>query len=93
MEEQPKRKGSKEKERVAKKRKRAIDDEDNEEEEEEKEKGGETTNNKDKGDPSSTGEYAPRWSSLDTRPLPTWYDEAKFGIFIHWGTLLFIIYN
>ncbi len=19
------------------------------------------------------------------RPLPTWYDEAKFGIFIHWG--------
>lgn len=22
---------------------------------------------------------------MDTRPLPTWYDEAKFGIFIHWG--------
>ena len=29
--------------------------------------------------------YEPNWSSLDTRPLPTWYDEAKFGIFIHWG--------
>lgn len=29
--------------------------------------------------------YAPTWSSLDSRPLPPWYDEAKFGIFIHWG--------
>jgi alpha-L-fucosidase len=25
------------------------------------------------------------WESLDSRPLPSWYDEAKFGIFIHWG--------
>ncbi|XP_013106026.1 putative alpha-L-fucosidase [Stomoxys calcitrans] len=29
--------------------------------------------------------YEPKWSSLDKRPLPTWYDEAKVGIFIHWG--------
>jgi hypothetical protein len=29
--------------------------------------------------------YAPTWESLDARPLPTWYDEAKLGIFIHWG--------
>jgi len=29
--------------------------------------------------------YTPDWESLDSRPLPTWYDEAKFGIFIHWG--------
>nr|CAB3247383.1 alpha-L-fucosidase [Phallusia mammillata] len=29
--------------------------------------------------------YEPNWDSLDSRPLPTWYDEAKFGIFIHWG--------
>lgn len=29
--------------------------------------------------------YAPTWTSLDNRPLPPWYDEAKFGIFIHWG--------
>ena len=29
--------------------------------------------------------YTPDWDSLDTRPLPAWYDEAKFGIFIHWG--------
>lgn len=29
--------------------------------------------------------YEPTWESLDSRPLPTWYDEAKLGIFIHWG--------
>ncbi|XP_065536761.1 plasma alpha-L-fucosidase isoform X1 [Lathamus discolor] len=29
--------------------------------------------------------YEPTWSSLDTRPLPAWFDEAKFGVFIHWG--------
>lgn len=32
-----------------------------------------------------TAQYQPTWDSLDTRPLPDWYDEAKFGIFIHWG--------
>ena len=25
------------------------------------------------------------WESLDSRPNPKWYDESKFGIFIHWG--------
>lgn len=29
--------------------------------------------------------YTPDWTSLDSRPLPEWYDEAKFGIFVHWG--------
>lgn len=29
--------------------------------------------------------YQPTWDSLDKRPLPDWYDQAKFGIFIHWG--------
>lgn len=29
--------------------------------------------------------YDPTWESLDSRPLPAWYDQAKFGIFIHWG--------
>jgi alpha-L-fucosidase len=29
--------------------------------------------------------YEATWESLDSRPLPAWYDEAKFGIFIHWG--------
>ncbi|XP_041347731.1 alpha-L-fucosidase-like [Gigantopelta aegis] len=30
-------------------------------------------------------EYQPTWPSLDSRPLPAWYDESKLGIFIHWG--------
>jgi alpha-L-fucosidase len=29
--------------------------------------------------------YLPNWDSVDKRPLPTWYDEAKVGIFVHWG--------
>ena len=29
--------------------------------------------------------YTPDWSSLDSRPLPEWYDDAKFGIFMHFG--------
>jgi alpha-L-fucosidase len=29
--------------------------------------------------------YRADWESLDRRPTPQWYTEAKFGIFIHWG--------
>lgn len=29
--------------------------------------------------------YEPTWDSLDSRPLPKWYDAAKVGIFLHWG--------
>lgn len=29
--------------------------------------------------------YEDNWSSLDKRPMPEWFNEAKFGIFIHWG--------
>lgn len=29
--------------------------------------------------------YAPNWESIDTRPVPAWFADAKFGIFIHWG--------
>src|SRR6185312_8596797 len=29
--------------------------------------------------------YQPNWASLDTRPTPQWYLDAKFGVFIHWG--------
>lgn len=29
--------------------------------------------------------YEPTWESLDSRPIPTWFTDAKFGIFIHWG--------
>jgi alpha-L-fucosidase len=29
--------------------------------------------------------YQNSWESLDKRPIPTWFEDAKFGIFIHWG--------
>ena len=29
--------------------------------------------------------YQPNWDSIDKRPMPGWFTEAKFGIFIHWG--------
>src|SRR5471030_1887974 len=29
--------------------------------------------------------YAANWESIDRRPSPKWYTDAKFGIFIHWG--------
>jgi len=29
--------------------------------------------------------YKPEWESLDKRPVPQWFQDAKFGIFIHWG--------
>ena len=29
--------------------------------------------------------YQPNWESLDSRPIPEWFEDAKFGIFIHWG--------
>lgn len=29
--------------------------------------------------------YTADWESLDTRPVPEWFEDAKFGIFIHWG--------
>jgi alpha-L-fucosidase len=25
------------------------------------------------------------WQALDHRPMPAWFQDAKFGIFIHWG--------
>ena len=29
-----------------------------------------------------TAGYTPDWPSLDSRPLPAWYDEAKLGVFM-----------
>ncbi|KAF8794840.1 Alpha-L-fucosidase like protein [Argiope bruennichi] len=34
---------------------------------------------------SVQSKYTPDWESLDSRPLPAWFDEAKVGIFLHWG--------
>ena len=32
-----------------------------------------------------SADYLPTWDSLNSRPLPKWYDQSKFGIFLHWG--------
>lgn len=29
--------------------------------------------------------YRPTWESLNQRGIPQWFNEEKFGIFIHWG--------
>ena len=29
--------------------------------------------------------YESNWDSLATAPTPQWWDDGKFGIFIHWG--------
>jgi alpha-L-fucosidase len=34
---------------------------------------------------SQPSKYAPDWDSLKTHPVPAWYEDAKLGIFIHWG--------
>ncbi|XP_042295061.1 tissue alpha-L-fucosidase [Sceloporus undulatus] len=34
---------------------------------------------------ASAERYSPDWASLDSRPLPGWFDEAKVGVFLHWG--------
>jgi alpha-L-fucosidase len=31
------------------------------------------------------GPFKPDWSSLGQYKIPEWYQNAKFGIFIHWG--------
>ena len=30
-------------------------------------------------------QYQPNWQSLNTRKMPEWFHQDKFGIFIHWG--------
>ncbi|MBZ4191293.1 alpha-L-fucosidase [Niabella beijingensis] len=29
--------------------------------------------------------YEPNWASLNKRGIPAWFQQDKFGIFIHWG--------
>jgi alpha-L-fucosidase len=29
--------------------------------------------------------FKPAWESLDRRAVPQWFQDSKFGIFIHWG--------
>jgi hypothetical protein len=29
--------------------------------------------------------YEANWESLDSRPLPSWYDKGKIGVIVHYG--------
>ena len=29
--------------------------------------------------------YSATWESINSRPTPTWFTDARFGVFIHWG--------
>ena len=33
----------------------------------------------------SAPKFEPTWESIRTHEVPEWYEDAKFGIFIHWG--------
>ena len=33
----------------------------------------------------AAGPFDKTWESLGRYQVPTWYQDAKFGIFIHWG--------
>ena len=35
--------------------------------------------------PLNVQTYEPTWGSVDKRPIPAWFSDAKFGIFIHCG--------
>lgn len=35
--------------------------------------------------PAKPGPYQPTTESLRTHKVPQWFEDAKFGIFIHWG--------
>ncbi|HEY4388299.1 MAG TPA: alpha-L-fucosidase, partial [Ktedonobacteraceae bacterium] len=33
----------------------------------------------------ANGPFDKTWESLKSYRVPSWYEDAKFGIFIHWG--------
>jgi alpha-L-fucosidase len=34
---------------------------------------------------ATAGPYQPNWDALKAYKVPGWYEDAKSGIFIHWG--------
>lgn len=36
-------------------------------------------------EPMSKGKFEPTWQSLQQYKVPTWFRDAKFGIWAHWG--------
>lgn len=38
------------------------------------------------------GPYKPDWLTFTDYEAPKWFRNAKFGIFIHWGFLVFLLF-
>ena len=36
-------------------------------------------------DPAEKGNFEATWDSIRTHEVPQWFDDAKLGIFVHWG--------
>jgi alpha-L-fucosidase len=36
-------------------------------------------------EPGAAALFEPTWESVGTHTVPDWYDDAKLGVFIHWG--------
>ena len=34
---------------------------------------------------TKSSQFEPTWTSLKQYQIPDWYQDEKFGIFIHWG--------
>jgi alpha-L-fucosidase len=39
------------------------------------------------------GPFASNWDSLQNYKIPAWYEDAKFGIFVHWGLYSVAAFN
>ncbi|WP_301922767.1 alpha-L-fucosidase [Ferruginibacter sp.] len=39
-----------------------------------------------------SAQYQANWMSLYERPVPQWFKDSKFGIFIHWGVYAVPVY-
>ncbi len=42
---------------------------------------------------NAKGVFQPTWESLSAFRMPVWFEDAKFGIFIHWGLYSVPAYN
>jgi alpha-L-fucosidase len=37
------------------------------------------------GEKIATGRFTPDWASLEQYQVPKWFQDAKFGMWAHWG--------
>jgi alpha-L-fucosidase len=39
------------------------------------------------GEKIATGRFTPDWASLEQYQVPKWFQDAKFGMWAHWGPM------